>query len=234
MGARAGVGAAPCPAPPAASPALAQIDSELRLRFIQDQLAPAAHRARVWTWAWGLGYGAATVGSLALVPLFDDPGQRVDQYFSASKSAVATVTTFVPPLSVMADQRTLAARAASASGTTEDADRCALLSDAEDRLARDAEQEARVGSWLWHAGGILFNLAAGLALGFGWDRWPSAVLQMASGIVIGEIQIYTQPVDAVEALRRYRAGDLSPATRAAGPAFSLAPYGGGLMITMAF
>jgi hypothetical protein len=57
-----------CPAIAGGGAALAEIDPELRLHFIDERLARTAHHAQIWTWGWGLGIGAATVGNV--IPLF--------------------------------------------------------------------------------------------------------------------------------------------------------------------
>jgi hypothetical protein len=57
---------------------------------------------------------------------------------------------------------------------------------------------------------VLVNVAAGLVLGLGYDRWGQAALTAGSGIVIGEIAIWTQPTRSVDAWRRYQAGELAP------------------------
>src|SRR5436309_8389194 len=81
--------------------ALASVDPQLRLRFIDDHLAQTAHRAQVWTWGWGIGIGVATVGNL--VPLaFVAPDQRIDWYVGAATTVVGVVPLVIAPLDVVA------------------------------------------------------------------------------------------------------------------------------------
>src|SRR4029079_8365609 len=121
-----------CPVGAGGSPALAGIDPELRLHFIDEHLARTAHRAQVWTWGWGIGIGVATVGNL--VPLlFVAPEERVDSHVGAGTTVIGIVPLLIAPLDVIGDSRALSARLA-ARGPTDDV--CALLADAERKLVR--------------------------------------------------------------------------------------------------
>ena len=57
---------------------------------------------------------------------------------------------------------------------------------------------------------LLYNAATGLVLGLFFNRWPSAALTAASGWLLGEAMILTQPSGAEDALRRYREARLKP------------------------
>jgi hypothetical protein len=180
-------------------------DCAARLAWIDARLARTGHRARVWSWSWGLGLGALTVGSLALVPFVADE-ERPDWYVSAFTSAVGIVPLVLAPLDVMHDSTELHARLAALPA---DADRCALVEDAERRLARDAEGEAAGRAWWNHALNVAVNGGAGLFLGLAYDRWQSGLVTAVVGTAIGEAMIFTQPVDTIDDARAYRAGDLT-------------------------
>jgi hypothetical protein len=180
-------------------------DCAARLAWIDARLARTGHRARVWSWSWGLGLGALTVGSLALVPFVADE-ERPDWYVSGFTSAVGILPLMIAPLEVMHDATDLHARLAVLPA---DADRCALVADAERRLARDAEGEAAGRAWWNHALNVAVNGGAGLFLGLAYDRWQSGLVTAVVGTAIGEAMIFTQPVDSVEDERAYRAGAIS-------------------------
>jgi hypothetical protein len=59
-----------------------------------------------------------------------------------------------------------------------------------------------------HVFGDVGSLAIGAVLGFGLGHWRGAALQAGGGIVITELQIFTQPTGAVDALARYRRGHI--------------------------
>ena len=98
-----------CPVGAGGGAALAAINPELRLRFIDEHLARTAHRAQVWTWGWGIGIGVATVANV--VPLFFvAPEDRIDWYVGAGTTIVGIVPLLIAPLAVVGDARELRAR----------------------------------------------------------------------------------------------------------------------------
>ena len=182
---------------------LGAVDPELRLRWIDAELGRSAARAHLWTWGWGLALGVGTLANLAPLP-FVSAEQRIDWYTGAVTTAVGIVPLLIAPLDVIADSRDLRARLA----TRGAADVCALLSDAEARLVRDAQNQADGQRWWMHVGNVVLNAGVGLFLIIGYHHWTAGILNAASGAVIGEAIILTQPTGAIESLRRYREGAL--------------------------
>jgi hypothetical protein len=180
---------------------LGAIDAERRLRFIDAELARSAHRASVWVWGWSVALGVGTIGNLVPVP-FVRADERIDWYTGAVTTVIGIVPLLALPPEVIADARQLHTRLG-ARGTT---DVCALLSDAETRLVRDAENQADGRRWWVHVGNVIVNAGVGLFLGLGYHHWVAGALNAASGATIGEIIIFTQPTDTIDGLRRYRAG----------------------------
>jgi len=195
-----------CPAGAGGGPALAQIDPELRLHFIDDHLARTAHRARIWTWGWGIGIGVATVGNL--IPLaFVAPEDRIDWYVGAGTTVIGVVPLLIAPLDVVADSQALRARLAARTQTD---DICALLADAETKLVRDAQNQAG-GQRLWlHVGNVVLNTGVGLFLALGYHHWTAGAFNAIFGSAIGEAIILTQPTSTMDDLRTYRSGALGP------------------------
>jgi hypothetical protein len=179
------------------------LDPELRLRFIDAELARSSHRANLWVWGWSLALGVGTIGNLVPVP-FVPADERIDWYTGAVTTVIGIVPLLVLPPEVIADARQLHARL----GARGAADVCALLADAETRLVRDAENQADGRRWWVHVGNIILNAGVGLFLGLGYHHWAAGALNAASGAAIGEVIIFTQPTDTLDSLRRYRAGAL--------------------------
>ena len=194
---------APSAAVAATGPRLGALDPERRLRFIDAELARSAHRAKVWTWGWGIALGVGAVANLAPL-IWVPPDQRVDWYTGAFTNTIGIVPLLIAPLDVIGDSRELQARL-TARGTT---DVCALLTDAETRLVHDAKNQADGRRWWLHVANFALNAGVGLFLGVGFHHWGAGLFQFASGAVIGELIIFTQPTGAIDSLRRYRDGAL--------------------------
>jgi hypothetical protein len=183
------------------SSVLEHIDANQRLAFIRERLAADARRARIWSWTWGAAYGAIA-GTYYVLSGVESGGDRVNDLVNAAAASVGLAVLVILPLNVMHDQTWLEKRLARAPNDHV----CAKLADAERLLIRDAESEAFGKSPLVHVGNIAFNLGLGLLLGVGYGHWNEAAQAWFVGAAVGELQIVTQPVDAVYDLRRYRFG----------------------------
>jgi hypothetical protein len=202
--------AATCGTPPGAATKLAAIDGRERLGWIDQRLTGEAARGRLWARAWAIGIGAAGLASLAPVP-FVAPGDRIDWYTGSVTAAIGVIPFLVSPLSVTRDAPRLHAAVSALPAGDDDARVCALLDDAERKLAADADNERWQRGWWAHAGNLAFNGAVLLFLGLGYHHWTSGILNGASGALVGEAIIFTQPTGAIEDLAAYSSGDLAPA-----------------------
>ncbi len=200
-------GASECALPDGAAPALARADAAARLAFLQAGMRHAAHRARLWAWSSAGALSFAAGFQLLGATHVPDAGDRIDLYVGAASIgfSLAQLAIFYPRVTI--DQWALDRRVARAGP---DADRCALVAEAEHLLMRDARSEEIATSAAMQAVTFLFNIGTGLVLGIGFDRWHSAVINLFVGAALGELQIVTQPTDSVDLLRRYRAGELTP------------------------
>lgn len=158
------------------------VDGE-RLSLIKTLEADEAARASIWRWGWGGGYLALTLGQAIAVPFLTDPGARVDFIVGAASSAVGAALQIFLPLSVIAGSRTVRALPGTSEG----------LAEAERVLEADAANEDFSISWVMHLGNVLFNVATGLVLGLGWQRWESAAYNVGIGIAVGEVMVLTTP-----------------------------------------
>jgi hypothetical protein len=199
--------AATCPAPPGAATSLAGVDGRERLSWIDDRLEREASKGRFWADAWAIGIGAAGLGSLAPVP-FVRASDRVDWYTSAATAAFGVIPFVVSPLAVTRDAPKLHAAIATLP-PDDDARVCLVLADAEHALAADAADERWQRGWWIHAGNLAFNTGVLLFLGLGFHHWTSGIINGASGAVVGEAIIFTQPTNAVEDAAAYDGGNVS-------------------------
>lgn len=233
------LGAAPvhatqCRAIAGGSPALEAIDAETRLHWLDRRLAADATRARIWAITWGMAYGSLTIGQLALLPTVNTTGERAEKIVGASASFIGVMAGAILPLKIMGDQKWWEKHYAKSRGD----DPCALLNTLEFLFIRDAESEAFGVGPLVHVGNFAINIAAGLVLGLGYDRWGAFGYTSIVGIVVGEVQASTQPTDAIEDLRMYRRGELEPGRSKPRLGYALAPIirpdGGGAMLSLSW
>ena len=121
-------------------------------------------------------------------------------------SAIGVAALAFLPLKVMADQSDLE-QLLQAPHPGRDA--CSLVAEAERLLLRDAASEEFGRGPLVHVGNFALNLGLGLLIALGFGHGVVAAISTIVGIVVGEIQVATQPTGAVALLQRYRAGDLT-------------------------
>jgi hypothetical protein len=196
-----------CPVGAGGPQALASIDGELRLHWIDAHLSTTAHRARVWTWSWGTGIVVATIGNIVPIP-FVAKQDRIDWYVGAGTTIVGIVPLLIAPLDVIDDARGLRAEL-DAAGAAPDV--CHLLAAAETRLVRDAQNQADGQRWWLHVGNVLLNSGVGLFLALGYHHWGAGAFNAVFGSAIGEAIILTQPTGTIEDLARYRRAALDDA-----------------------
>jgi hypothetical protein len=228
--ATSGIAHAACPAMAGADAALAVHDDEARIAWIQGRLARTSHRATIWLRGWEIGIVGATAIDLALIPILgDNRSNRIDFGLGAATTIIGVVPLLFWQPRVLADHRALDALAAN-----KDRDRCMVLADAERRLIADAAAQRKQRAWYMHVGNVVLN--AGVTLLFGaFDHWTSGVLNGIGGALVGELIIYSEPVDQIGDLAHYRRGELASPTRHAWQLFpTTAPHGAGLVVAISF
>jgi hypothetical protein len=217
------------------SAALEQIDANVRLKWIDKRLRHGARNARMWAWGWAGIYSGIVTYELITSGVVNKQADKNDAYIGAAASTVGVLVLAIAPLDIMRDQRWLERRLKNAKPGT---DPCALLADAERLLLRDAKGEDFGTSPLIHAGSFIFNVGVGLVLGLGFNHWTQAAATAIPGIVIGELQAFTQPMDAVHDLAHYRAGALDAPTKKWPLLWSVVPTVGkdqyGLQLALGF
>jgi hypothetical protein len=184
-------------------PALQHLNAEARLHFIHERLRVDASHARIWSYSWGTIYSALATGQFVAAPLVSH-ASGLDLYVGGSAALIGVMPLVFTPLKVMGDEKRLDELEAEASQR----DSCVALAQAEKLLNRDAANEDRGRSLLFHGGNVVVNAGIFFIIGAGFGHWTSATISLLTGLATGEVMIFTQPVGAVEALRQYRRGDL--------------------------
>jgi hypothetical protein len=225
-------GAYQCRAIDGGTPQLASLDAGVRLRWLDQRLAADAARARIWAWTWRAAYTGITIGEVILALTATDTETRAADIVGATSSFIGVAANMILPLKIMGDQRWWQKHYARSRGD----DPCALVNTAELLLIRGADSEAFGVGPLVHIGNFLINIAGGLVLGLGYGRWSAFAYTSIVGIAVGEIQVATQPTDAVEDLRLYRTGQLDMAVSKPRLGLAMAPIilrdGGGAALTL--
>lgn len=196
-----------CPAMTNAAPSLADVDPIVRLAFIQHRLHHGAARSRIWALSWSSAYTTVAAAELARAAFANDPITQIEAALGAGSSALGVGFTLIMPPTLLADSERLEEQWMLLSPGQSP---CALLADAERYLVRDAENQAFGIGWFMQAVTIAYNVGLGLIFGFVFHDWVSGGITIGTGVVASELMILTQPTDAIDALRRYRAGDLRP------------------------
>ena len=175
--------------------------------WIDRRLGDEAAKARFWAHGWTIGIGAAGVGSLAAVP-FVAAEDRIDWYTGAASAAIGVIPFLLSPLRVTRDAPKLHA-AVAAAPLDDEARVCALLVDAEGKLAASAADARWQQGWWIHAGNVAFNTGVMLFLGLGYHHWTSGIINGVAGAVVGESIILTQPTGIIDDLDSYNRSELS-------------------------
>ncbi len=177
---------------------LSLTEAEARLGFIEERLDDGRRTAQVWQYGWTGAFAVGLVSSTAQAVLADDGDERVYQIVGAVKSAGALGQMLTDPLPArLGADPVRAVPADSAEG------RLQRLAVGERQLVENAARAESRYSWRRHLEGVTTNLIGGgviYALGDSTD----ALVSTLSGILVGELQIWSQPWRATSDLGDYR------------------------------
>ncbi|MGZ3408502.1 MAG: hypothetical protein ACXVAN_18755 [Polyangia bacterium] len=165
------------------TPALAAIDADVRLRWLDQRLAADAARARIWAWTWRAAYTGITIGEVVLAVTANDTESRAADIVGATSAFIGVAANIILPLKIMGDQSWWQKHYARSRGD----DPCALVNTAELLLLRGAESEAFGVGPLVHVGNFLINIAGGLVLGLAYNQWAAFAYTSIVGIAVGEV-----------------------------------------------
>jgi hypothetical protein len=205
---------------PGASPSLGEQDAADRLGYIQQRLLRGASRSRVWAYSWGAAYGGLVTAQTLRAATTTEYTTRMESIVSAASASLGLGSLVLMPPAILADSVRLDARIARLAAGD---DQCSVLRDAESYLVRDADNQAFGIGWVMQSVNIAYDVALGLTFGFWLHDWQGAAITIGTGIAVSELMMLTQPTDAIDALRRYRIGDLRPTTAPSTSYWIIAP-----------
>ena len=171
-----------------------------RIEFLQKSLQNDQKGTKQWWYSWLGIYGAATFGQGAVYFSSDDKTVREDMALGAATTFIGVAGQFIAPFQPVsfADNLVLLPEGTSA-------ERKAKLSQLEKSLADRSILEGKARKWQAHILPTAINLGSGLVTWLGFHRtvWDG-VVNFGLNCVLTESQIWSQPIRAKRALRRYR------------------------------
>jgi hypothetical protein len=212
----------------AGAPEVGAADIDRRYEFIDAELERTRFPAQAWWTFWTASYSAATLGGTGVALLAHSHTLRVSSGVLAAKSVLGVGSLALTWRPMWGDAVDLHAMDA----TTPEA-RAIRLARAEVLLERRARAETIARGWVTQVVSIGVNLAGSAVLWFGYDLHRSALVELGTGVAVCEIQMWTAPQGAVDALQRYRAGDLTLRTERQ-VSWSIVPWPGGGELRVSF
>ncbi len=170
-----------------------------RIQCIQNMFNQQKTKANLWWYGWLTGYSAAVVGQTATYFLTNDIALKQDMVLGASTTLLGVLGQLFMPLDPGHKAEILSSYPESTS-----VERNLKLNYAEDLLKAMALREEEGKSWKAHAICGAVNITGGIITWKGFDRsiW-AGVGNFAFNMAITEIQILTQPTQAINDYERY-------------------------------
>jgi hypothetical protein len=175
-----------------------------RLGFLENALASAQPRAKLWWYGWIGGYsaGAIVTGALAATNWKKDNGDNEfaeDMLVGSATFALGAAGQIIFPFVPAYGPNALKAMP---EGSPEE--RQAKLVRAEELLRQCARKEKEGRGWLTHGLNLGVNAAAGLVTVLAFDRpWSDGLVTFAVGEAVSLLNIFSQPTRARRDLRNY-------------------------------
>ena len=173
-----------------------------RLKCIETILAKDDKSNKIWWYGWLCGYSAATAGQVMVGLSADKLSLRQDMYLGAATTLIGAAGQFftpVLPLNASARFRSLP------EGTSYELER--KLAIAEEIIQKRISGENEGRSWKMHAVSAAVNIGSGLVTWLAFRRtWKDGLANFALNTAITEAQIWTQPVYARKAFKKYCRG----------------------------
>jgi hypothetical protein len=179
-----------------ASPlALAQ-STEREFQAYEDALARGERHANYWQYGWAGVYATSLAFNGYQASEADDRDDRYDARVGVVKSALALAGTLMDRQPHPAAYRELR-------DGDQDIDRARrLMQSVADEERRRRSLEARLGS-------LAVNMASGLLIGVGDGRGRDGAINFATGMLISELQLQTQPRQGSVAINRFKPARVS-------------------------
>lgn len=170
---------------------------DARLARLEQSLREEQEATLRWSRAWVLTFAALTLGQAGAGLWWPDEGLRIDARVGAVKSGLGLLAAWAVPFVPHG-----AADELDALPSATPAQRQRKLAVAERLLRRAADDERLRSGWLPRLASAAVNLGGAYYLWLAHDRHVSGWLSLPSGLLVGELQIQTQPTGALRAARR--------------------------------
>ncbi|MDN3555784.1 hypothetical protein [Halomonas maura] len=157
----------------------------------EDALSRGAQQAELWQLGWTGIYAGSLAWNAWQASEASDDADRFDARVGVVKSTLALGGLFLDPQPHPAAHR----RLQQGDGDLEGARRL---------LREVAEEERRRRSWQARLSSLAVNGVAGLVIGVGDDRPEDGAINFATGMLVGELQLRTQPGQAMAAVNRFQ------------------------------
>ena len=191
-----------------------------RTDYIQKRFDEGQGAAKTWWWGWLWGYTGITVAQMGLYYAIpndseDNKTTRDILLVGAASSLLGVIGQIITPMTPAYAGDELRALP---DGTPQQ--RLEKLRRGESLLKESAEREEFGRSWIAHSACVVVNLGAGLIIWQGMHHsFTDGLVNFGAGMLISEIQIFTQPMQAVHDLaeykRRYGAGTMAGSAQSA-------------------
>ncbi|MCE8021670.1 hypothetical protein HOP51_16360 [Halomonas sp. MCCC 1A11036] len=178
-----------------AAPTFAQQPTQ-EYQAYEDALARGERHANVWQYGWAGVYATTLAVNAYQASEANDRDDRYDARVGVVKSALALAGTLMDRQPHPAAYRELR----EGDGDIESARRLLHAVAEEERQRRSLE--ARLGS-------LLVNTASGLLIGVGDGRGRDGAINFATGMLVSELQLQTQPRQASVAINRFKPARVS-------------------------
>ena len=171
-----------------------------RIKFLNKSLCSDQQGTKLWWYSWLGIYATATLGQGSVYLSSNEKSTRQDMALGAATTFAGVAGQFIStfqPIS-FADQLALLPE-------NTEADRLAKIGMMEKCLEDRSKMEVDARKWKSHVLCTSINLASGLVTWIGFHRtvWDG-IVNFGWNCVITEAQIWTQPIRAKRALKRYR------------------------------
>ena len=163
-----------------------------------EALNRGATQGEIWRYGWSSVYAASLGLNAYQASEADDSDERFDARVGTVKSALALGGTLFDVQPHVPAQRELA-----------DLRRAGDTNEARELMQRVAAEERERRAWRARLDSLIVNTLGGLAIGLGDDRPGDGALSFATGMLVSELQIRTQPTQAGNAINRFQPARLT-------------------------
>ncbi|MEO7327078.1 MAG: hypothetical protein ABI193_00775 [Minicystis sp.] len=183
------------------TPAPGDRDVSARLAFLVGVHERDEPRMRLWYDSWTSGFAALALAQTGVALGTEDRSTRISSVAGAIKATIGVVGMLVRP----AVSRTAATKLrAMPEGTPEE--KRAKLALAESLLQKSAVQERSRRAWPALLGAAIINLTSTYILWAGYHEYRGGWLGLGGGVVVAQVQFWTQPQGATVAWNAYARG----------------------------